>query len=306
VQAKPQPRDRARRRPSQRQRQQRHRPGAVLPANSRKTSTQWHPQWPLQTRLAEPGRLTTWVYNGQPDPFTNNAIASCAPPEAKLIDGQPIVVLCKQVEQASTDATGALGFAAGLDANAFVHTQSWTYNSRGQILSHDGPRTDANDTTRYGYHPATTADVTVGDLAQITTPWGSTRLTRYNKAGKLLQSIDANGIVTEYTYDVRQRLKSVSIQAVGQPKATTTYDYHPTGLLRQVTEPDGSFVTYHYDDAERLIRLQDGLDNRIDYTLDHQGQRTHEQVKDPANLLRRAAQRNLDALGRLQQLTGRE
>ncbi|PTT74976.1 RHS repeat protein, partial [Pelomonas sp. HMWF004] len=39
--------------------------GAALPGNARRTSTQWHPVWHLETKLAEPRRLTTKVYNGQ-------------------------------------------------------------------------------------------------------------------------------------------------------------------------------------------------------------------------------------------------
>lgn len=51
---------------------------ATLPAGSRKTSTQYHPDWRLATVIAEPGRLTTYVYNGQPDPFNGGVLASCA------------------------------------------------------------------------------------------------------------------------------------------------------------------------------------------------------------------------------------
>lgn len=41
------------------------------------------------------GKLTIDVYNGQPDPFNGNAIASCASASARLVDGKPIAVLCK-------------------------------------------------------------------------------------------------------------------------------------------------------------------------------------------------------------------
>jgi YD repeat-containing protein len=83
---------------------------AVLPIGTRKTSTQWHPDWRRKTAQAEPGRLTTLVYNGQPDPFNGGAVASCAPTTATLPDGKPIVVLCKQVEQATTDVDGSKAF----------------------------------------------------------------------------------------------------------------------------------------------------------------------------------------------------
>lgn len=52
---------------------------ATLPANSRKISTQWHPDWRLESRVAEPGKITTYVYNGQSDPTAGGAVVSCAP-----------------------------------------------------------------------------------------------------------------------------------------------------------------------------------------------------------------------------------
>jgi hypothetical protein len=39
-------------------------------------------------------------------------IASCAPADALLPDGKPIAVLCKRVEQSTTDASGAAGLSA--------------------------------------------------------------------------------------------------------------------------------------------------------------------------------------------------
>lgn len=86
--------------------------GQLLPAPGRKTSTQWHPDWRLPIAVAEPGRRTSWVYNGQPDPFAGNAIAACAPGSALLPDAKPIAVLCKRVEQATSDATGRYAFDA--------------------------------------------------------------------------------------------------------------------------------------------------------------------------------------------------
>jgi uncharacterized protein RhaS with RHS repeats len=99
--------------------------GAALPSGSRKVSTQWHPDWRLATKTAEPGHITTSVYNGQPDPFAGNAIASCAPSTALLPDGKPIMVLCKTVEQATTDANGSLGFSAALQSGVVNRVRQW-------------------------------------------------------------------------------------------------------------------------------------------------------------------------------------
>lgn len=87
---------------------------------------------------------------------------------------------------------------------------------------------------------------------------------------------------------------------------TTGYDYDSLGLLRQVTAPDGRWTSYEYDPAHRLAVVRDNLGNSITYTRDYEGNATAEQVRDPAGTLRRQVGRVIDALGRVQQLTGRE
>ncbi len=274
---------------------------AVLPAGSRKMTTVWHPDWRLQTQRFEPHRKTTSVYNGQLDPFTN-AVASCAPATAKLPDGKPIAVLCKQVEQATTDANGSLGFNAPLQAGVPARETKLTYNQYGQVLSEDGPRTDVADVTKYEYYTDTTADHTLGDLKQVTNALGKvTRYTKYNKHGQVLESIDPNAVLTVNTYDLRQRLLSTS---VGGQK--TSYTYDAVGQLKRITQPNASWIGFDYDDAHRQVAVYDNKGNRIEYTLDDMGNRKVEQVKDPAGVLKRQLGRSIDALGRVQQVTGRE
>jgi len=275
---------------------------ATLPAGSRKVSTQWHPDWRLATRVAEPGRITTSIYNGQPDPFNASAVASCAPSTALLPDGKPIAVLCKQVEQATTDADGHLGFSAALQTTVPARTQSWTYNQYGQVLSEDGPRTDVNDITTYTYYSDTTADHTMGDPQSVTDAVGRvTQYSKYNRHGQLLESTDPNGVVTTNTYDLRMRLLSTTV--AGQ---TTSYSYDPVGQLKKVTLPDQSWVGYDYDGAHRQVAVYDHKGNRTEYVLDNAGNRKGENTKDPNGALKRQLSRSIDALGRVQQTTGRE
>ncbi len=287
--------------------------GATLPAGARKVSTQWHPDWSRATRLAEPGKITTYVYNGQSDPFASGATASCAPAAATLPGGKPIAVLCKQVEQATTDANGAFGFAASAEPGVSARTTLRTYNQYGQVLTETDP---TGNTTSYGYYTDTSfassapdaEGHTVGDLATVTSPPTAgrpqgltTSYNTYNRNGKVRQIADPNGVATTYLYDARQRLTSTT--TAGQ---TTNYEYWPTGLPKKVTQPDGSFMSYGYDDANRLTSITDNLGNSVTYTLDTLGNRTAEEVKDPSNVLRRSLARDIDALGRVQQVTGRE
>jgi YD repeat-containing protein len=273
--------------------------GSSIPISAKKTSTQWHPAWDLKTKLSEPRRITTWVYNGQPDPFNGGATAWCAPANATLPDGSPIVVLCKQVEQATTDANGALGFSATVDASVPARVQQWTYTQYGQVLTAKDP---LNNTTTNTYYPSTTADHTMGDLATVTNALSQTvNYTKYNPAGQWLTMVDANGTTTTRTFDLRQRLKSVTTGTL-----TTSYDYWPTGLLKTVTLPDASTVNYGYDDAHRLTSVTDNLGNKIVYTLDNSGNRTGETVTDPSGKLAKTLTRVPDALNRIQQISGRE
>lgn len=282
----------------------------ALPSGSRKISTQWHPDWRMRIKVAEPGRITTYVYNGQPDPFNSNAIAGCAPAAAMLPDGKPITVLCRQVEQATTDASGAAGFNATLDTAVANRDQKWTYNQFGQVLTHDGPRTDVNDVSSYDYYADTSftgtgaeaAGHTVGDLQSVTNAAGKvTQYTKYDRHGQLLESIDPNGVVTTYAYDLRQRLLSTTVGG-----RTTSIAYDLAGQIKRVTKPDGSWIGFDYDPAHRQTAAYDNLGNRIEYLLDNAGNRIGQDVKDSSGSLRRQLARSIDALGRVQQTTGRE
>lgn len=271
-----------------------------LPAGARMVSSQWHPDWRRSTRTAEPRRITTLVYNGQPDPFNGGSAASCAPSTALLPDGKPIVVLCKRVEQATTDENGSQGFSATLQPGVPARATSWTYNATGQVLTETNPRGLVVVTNEY--YTDTTSDHTIGDLKSSANAAGHlTNFTRYNAYGQVLEMVDPNGITTTFAYDARQRLTSSTVN--GQ---ATTYEYYPTGLLKKTTQSGGAVVNYEYDDAHRLVAVSDSLGNRIDYTLDFDGNRTKEEAKDPSGTLKRTMSRVYDALGRAQQTTGRE
>jgi YD repeat-containing protein len=271
-------------------------PPAPTTANPvRVVSTQWHPNWRLEVRRAEPKKITTWVYNGQPDPTNANAILTCAPGTALLPTGNPIAVLCKQVEQATTDATGTAAFTA--TATGTPRTWTYTYNQYGQVLTANGPRTDVTDTTTYVYYPSTDPNGhwTLGDLQTVTNALNQvTQLTQYDKVGRPLTVIDANGVTTTLTYTPRGWLHTKSTNG-----ETTTYTYDNVGQLIRIDLPDTSYLTYIYDAAHRLTEIHDALGNKIVYTLDAMGNRQQDNVYDPSGVVKRTHQRVFDALSRL-------
>jgi YD repeat-containing protein len=282
--------------------------GYVVPTNldptkpQRKVTTGWHPAWRLPVQQAEPLRITSWVYNGQPDPSDGNKPLFCAPNNAALPDGQPIVVLCKRIEQATIDASGSKGLQAS--AQGQPRQWSYSYNRFGQKLTEVDPR---DKTTQWAYFDDTNADHTVGDLRSTTNAAGQTsRYSRYDKAGRLLTMNDANGVVTQYGYTPRGWLKSVSVNppSGGGASEVTGYDHYPTGLLKLATLPDGSTLKYEYDGAHRLTDVTDSAGNTVHYTLDEMGNRKGEELKDPSGTLARSITRIFDDLNRLQNVTG--
>ena len=188
------------------------------------------------------------------------------------------------------------GFAATLqpDDGFIAVTQSveYTYNQHGQELTRKDAR--SNVTTRT-YYSDTTPDHTKGDLWKVANARNHvTEYTKYNAHGQVKEVKDPNGVITSYTYDLRQRMTSVT-----QAGHQTVVEWWPTGLLKKVTQPDGSWLFYEYDDAHRLTDISDNLGNKVHYTLDNAGNRTNEQVTDTTGTLTRAIARTYDNLNRL-------
>ena len=243
-------------------------------APARKITTQWHPIWRLPTMVAEPLRMTSYVYHGDGG-VTCGATGS----------------LCSKTVQSTNDATGALGLGATLSGNPRIWT--YTYNVAGQMLTTDDPRSDVNDITAYTYD-------TQGNIATVTNALGQvTQVTAYDAHGKPLTIVDPNGLTTSLAYDARQRLISRNVGG-----ETTVYAYDGVGQVTRVTLPDSSYLAYTYDAAHRLTGLADNLGNKITYTLDAMGNRTQEQVFDPANSLAQTRSRVYSNLNRLFQDIG--
>jgi RHS repeat-associated protein len=156
--------------------------------------------------------------------------------------------------------------------------------------------------TTYTYYNCNTG-AQCGQVNTITDALGHvTTYNSYNANGQPTQITDANGLVTALGYDLRQRLTD-RCSGSTLPGCTggelTHLDYWPTGLLKKVTNPDGSFIEYTYDAAHRLTQIQDGALNKIVYTLDAKGNRTAENTYDPSNALRRTHTRVFDTLSQL-------
>jgi YD repeat-containing protein len=237
---------------------------------ARTITTIWHATYSLPLQIAEPKLLTTYIYDTSGN-------------------------LLNKTVQATSDATGAQGLSPTLVGTA--RTWSYTYNNVGQVLTATGPRTDVADKTIYTYDNS-------GNLSTITNAVGQvTTLSNYDANGRVGLITDANGATTALTYSPRGWLTGKTVTSGGTVE-TTIYGYDGVGQLTLVTLPNASTVSYTYDPAHRLTNITDSLGNSIAYTLDNMGNRISEQVKDPSGALARQTSRVVDALNRIQQITG--
>lgn len=267
------------------------------PSTFRRFNNQWHPDWRLRTAYTEPKKLTTIIYNGQPDPFNANIAASCMPATPTLPSGKVPPVICKTVEQATMDFNGGEAFSAALDASVPSKINTYTYNQFGQVLT----ATDSlGKVVSNTYYTDTTADHTMGDMQSSTSASGRvTTFDKYDKYGKVIQFTGSNGSVTNATYDYRGNLLSSSAGGL-----TASFTYDAVGQLMTQTNVDGTSISFVYDAAHRLIKTTDAAGNSVDYTLDNMGNRIGESLKDVVGTQVRSIQRSYDALNRLQSVTG--
>lgn len=187
----------------------------------------------------------------------------------------------------------------------------------GLVKSEDGPRTDVSDVTSYVYRMVddaacatspTTCAYRKGDLWKVTNAAGQvSEILRYDGAGRVLTSKDVNGITTHSEYDDAGRMTASKVRGANDASETddriTRIEYWTNGLVKKVTQPDGSYTSYAYDGAHRLTSIADAEGNTITYTLDGAGNRTAEQVKDDQGALMRSLSRTYNALGHLQSQT---
>ncbi|WP_234413398.1 RHS repeat-associated core domain-containing protein [Stenotrophomonas sp. ZAC14D2_NAIMI4_7] len=179
----------------------------------------------------------------------------------------------------------------------------------GLVRSIDGSRTDVNDVTSYAYYSEDDAGCVSngacshhkGDLRSVTNALGHTvEMLSYDPFGRPLSVRDSNGVVTDYSYHPRGWPTSITVRgATTADDRSTQISYWPTGQVQQVTEPDGSSVTYVYDAAQRLTDIADSAGNTIHYTLDDAGNRLNEDTVDAGGTLRRTLARTYNTLGQL-------
>ncbi|WP_435103622.1 RHS repeat-associated core domain-containing protein [Arhodomonas sp. AD133] len=181
-----------------------------------------------------------------------------------------------------------LALVATAASAAVERSRSYTYNDLGQVTSVDGPRTDVQDVTHFAYDSA-------GNRTRVTNALGhEVTIAEHDAAGRPLRVIDANGVATTLAYDARGRLVRRSVAG-----ATTRFTYDATGEITRLEQPDGSFLTFDYDAAHRLVGVTDAAGNHIAYTLDAAGNRTETRITDASGTLAYRQRQVFDHLDQL-------
>ncbi|WP_185815608.1 RHS repeat-associated core domain-containing protein [Xanthomonas sp. SS] len=183
----------------------------------------------------------------------------------------------------------------------------------GLLKQVNGTRDGTLDTIKYAYYgsdaPECSSVATLciyrkGDLWKVTNALGQvTEYLSYDGAGRVLSIKDANGTITDYTYHPRGWLTASKVRGADDASESddriTLIDYWPTGLVKQVTQPDGAFTVFTYDAAHRLTDIADNAGNTLHYMLDNAGNRVKEDTKDAAGTLKRTLSRVYNQLGQL-------
>lgn len=176
---------------------------------------------------------------------------------------------------------------------------TYTYNSTGQPLTIDGPRTGIDDTLTITYYP-NNADQrnNRGQLHTMTNCQGHTiTYANYTALGMPSTIVDANGGTITRTYD-----DSGNLVSQAQGGLVTSYTFNKAGDITGITYPGGQSYTYTYAPTGLLEEIAGNSGNSIHYTYDSEGQKTDEEVYDPAGTLQRYAGFAYDEQGRLSKM----
>jgi len=204
--------------------------------------------------LGSGDKQTIWDYDDDYDSLPNEA---------------PTSLISQIIEKGYTGD----GFGSVI---TYEYITTFTYNSKGQVLSIDGPLPGTGDTTSFSY------DSTTGDLLSITRPIiGATTFSDYDAAGRMGSVTDVNGRTKSFTYDARGRVTVITNNA---DSSSSSVVYNAAGLPGTRTDEDGVITSFEYDAVYgRLYKRFDHKGNYIEYGYDGQGNVIEKGYYDPAN-----------------------
>jgi len=160
----------------------------------------------------------------------------------------------------------------------YEHVTAYHYNSKGQPVSIDGSLPGNQDTVTMTYDPVS------GNLRTVSQPIIGTRtFANYDAAGNPGSITDENQVVTNFTYDGRNRITSKVVNSV-----TTQLNYNLAGNIDSMTDGAGRSFTYAYNPTSGLLeRVTDPLGNSLRYAYDDKANRIEDSSYDAQNVRQR-------------------
>src|SRR5215471_532983 len=228
---------------------------------ARTVATTWDSTWHEPDQIVEPNVTTSFSYDGSG----------------------------RLSQLTLTDTTST---TVPYSTNGQTRIWAYTYYTNGLLHTVDGPLAGSGDTTTCTYD-------TSGFVSSVTDVLGHvTTITSNNAWGGPLSSVDANGITTNFSYDLRGRLTGVTINP-GASQAVYGFTYDNAGNLTVVTRPDSSTLTYAYDNAHRITSVTNNLGESITYTLDALGDRAATVTRSASSAITKQETATFDELGRV-------
>ena len=257
-------------------------------AQARTTSTDWHPQFRLPTKITEAHRVTTFVYDAKGNLlirtvtptvgtartwlYNYNSNSQLIKTDGPLPGSTDVTTYTHDAQGNLTSITNALKHVIQItasdangrpltiqDANGLV-TQL-AYNFRGQITSRDV----GGEITKYKY------DLfgQISQLKQVTKPSGGVINFTYDNAHRLIGVSDELGNRIAYTLDAEgNRIKTEVFDPLNALALTRASEFDSLNRLAKSIGALSQQTTYQYDANDNLTGLTDPLLNTTTNSYD--------------------------------------
>ncbi|MCG8673138.1 MAG: DUF6531 domain-containing protein [Pseudomonadales bacterium] len=261
------------------------------------------PQTRTQTTVTPETRTTTYTWiqeTRQVDVVTT---------ENLIIDYDyyPTTHRLQKITQTDRTAyTNALGVTT---SQTRVWNYAYNYHNSAELpvdvivntMTIDGPLPGTDDSVIYQW------DID-GNLTSITNEESHlTQFSDHNGRGQPQTITDPNNIITRITYHPRGWVETITVEdpdRVTAEDSTTAFAWYENGTLQRITQPDGSYLHYEYNDARHLTEISNNLGEVITFTPDEMGNWTLAETKDVSTTIQRQQQHAFDELGRLMDVLG--
>lgn len=182
--------------------------------------------------------------------------------------------------------------------NGQTRTWTFTYTGTGGLLaSVDGPLSGTGDTVGYTYNSTGFIETVTNEVGHVTT------FTAWNGRGQPTSMTDPNSVISNFSYDERGRLKTITVDPSGVA-AVTSIDYNGPGDVTKITRPAGAYLQYTWNDARRLTKIEDNTGAYIEYDRNDLGNVTAQRVKSSGGTTLLSQTATFDELGRLLTFVG--